>query len=175
VGQARGNHHPSISPYGLFHCKEGAVQISCGSEGLWRRLCTEFGLDPAAEGLRTNGDRVRHPDLVRKVVEDAFAEDEPDALLVRLARAGVPAGRLRSIDEVYAWDQTASQGLLVDVEHATLGRLTLPGPPLRFFDGDDRERPRRSHSAPPTLDQHGPALRAELGLDPAVPSEGARQ
>ena len=175
VGRARGNHHPSISPYGLFHCKEGAVQISCGSEGLWRRLCTEFGLDPAAEGLRTNEDRVRHPDLVRKVVEDAFAEDEPDALLVRLARAGVPAGRLRTIDEVYAWEQTASQGLLVDVEHATLGRLTLPGPPLRFFDGDDRERPSRNHTAPPTLDQHGPALRAELGLDRAARSEGAKQ
>jgi crotonobetainyl-CoA:carnitine CoA-transferase CaiB-like acyl-CoA transferase len=164
VGRARGNHHPSISPYGLFHCKGGAVQISCGSEGLWRRLCAEFGLDAGAEGLRTNEERVRHPDLVRTVVEDAFAGDEPDALLVRLARAGVPAGRLRTIDEVYAWEQTASQGLLVDVEHATLGPLTLPGPPLRFFDGDDRERPRRDHSAPPTLDQHGPALRAELGL-----------
>ena len=85
----------------------------------------------------------------------------------------MPAGRPRSIDEVYAWDQTASQGLLVDVEHATLGRLTLPGPPLRFFDGDDQERPRRCHSAPPTLDQHGPALFAELGLDlPVHPQRG---
>jgi hypothetical protein len=46
----------------------------------------------------------------------------------------VPAGRVRGIDEVYAWDQTASQGLVIDVEHTT------------------------------ALDQHGPALRAEFGL-----------
>ena len=58
-----------------------------------------------------------------------------------------------------------SQGLLIPVEHATLGPLTLPGPPLRFFDGDDHERPRRGHTAPPTLDQHGAALRVEFGLD----------
>ena len=50
VGRAAGNHHPSICPYGLFHCRDGAVQISVGSEGLWRRLCAEFGLDPAADG-----------------------------------------------------------------------------------------------------------------------------
>ncbi len=34
VGTAQGNHHPSISPYGLFRCRGGAVQISCGSESL---------------------------------------------------------------------------------------------------------------------------------------------
>ncbi len=170
VGTARGNHHPSISPYGLFRCRGGAVQIACGSEGLWRRLCAEFGLDPDAAGSATNGDRVRHPEQVRALVEAAFAADDPDALLARLERAGVPAGRVRGIDEVYEWEQAVSQGLLIPVEHATLGPLTLPGPPLRFFDGDDHERPRRSHTAPPTLDQHGAALRVEFRLDEPVRS-----
>lgn len=164
VGAARGNHHPSISPYGLFRCLGGAVQISCGSEGLWRRLCAEFELDPEAEGMRTNAERVQHPELVLSTVEKAFAAEDADTLLARLARAGVPAGRVRSIDEVYAWDQTASQGLLIDVDHATLGSVTLPGPPLRFFDGADAERPRHPHSAPPTLNQHGELLRREFGL-----------
>ena len=45
VGQAQGNHHPSISPYGLFHCRDGSVQIAVGSEGLWRRFCEGFGVD----------------------------------------------------------------------------------------------------------------------------------
>jgi crotonobetainyl-CoA:carnitine CoA-transferase CaiB-like acyl-CoA transferase len=163
LGRARGNHHPSISPYGLFRCRDGAVQIACGSEGLWRRLCAEFGLDPDAPDMATNGERAAHPELVRKVVEEAFAADTADALLRRLNRAGVPAGRVRSIDEVYDWAQTRSQGLLVDVEHASLGPLTLPGPPLRFFDAADTERPTRRHAAPPVLDQHGKRIRAEFG------------
>ena len=61
VGRAQGNHHPSICPYGLFHCADGAVQLSVGSEGLWRRLCAGFGLDPDADGLATNADRVAQP------------------------------------------------------------------------------------------------------------------
>ncbi|HSF26730.1 MAG TPA: CoA transferase, partial [Actinomycetes bacterium] len=53
VPRAQGNHHPSIVPYGLFRCRDGAVQIAVGSEGLWRKLCAGFGLDPAAEGMAT--------------------------------------------------------------------------------------------------------------------------
>src|SRR6478735_4157696 len=100
VGRAAGNHHPSICPYGLFHCRDGAVQISVGSEGLWRRLCAEFGLDPAAEGMVSNSDRVHHRDAVIAAIEAAFAELDADPLLARLAAAGIPAGRVRNLDEV---------------------------------------------------------------------------
>jgi crotonobetainyl-CoA:carnitine CoA-transferase CaiB-like acyl-CoA transferase len=165
VGRAQGNHHPSIAPYGLFHCAGGSVQLSCGSEGLWRKLCAEFGFDPEAPGMATNGERVAHRDEVIALLEDAFAQISPEDLLARLAAAGIPAGKVRSLDEVYAWDQTLSQGLLVDVDHATLGRLSLPGPPLRFFtpgpDGE-AETTRREHTAPPVLGADGDAVRAWL-------------
>jgi CoA-transferase family III len=94
----------------------------------------------------------------------------------------VPAGRVRSLDEVYEWEQTRSQGLLVDVEHPTMGTVTLPGPPLRFFTASESSSPgagaagsgpsgdgpvevtRRRHAAPPTLGQHDEAVRAWLDV-----------
>jgi crotonobetainyl-CoA:carnitine CoA-transferase CaiB-like acyl-CoA transferase len=172
VGQAQGNHHPSIAPYGLFHCKAGSVQLSCGSEGLWRRLCAEFGFDPEAPGLATNSERVGNRKQLIDLLERAFAEIPAEELLARLARAGIPAGKVRTLDEVYTWDQTLSQGLLVDVEHATLGPLSLPGPPLRFFapgpDGET-ETTRRDHAAPPVLGADGAAIRAWLSGSAGVP------
>ncbi|WP_082500575.1 MULTISPECIES: CaiB/BaiF CoA transferase family protein [unclassified Nocardioides] len=162
VGRAQGNHHPSISPYGLFRCRDGAVQIALGSEGLWRRFCAGFGLDPEAEGLATNPERVAVREQVVALVESVFADWDSEPLLARLAEVGVPAGKVRTLDEVYTWDQTLSQGLVVDVEHSTLGTVSLPGPPLRFFDSDGAEVTRRDHAAPPVLDEHGAALRAWL-------------
>ena len=167
VGQAQGNHHPSISPYGLFHCRNGSVQISVGSEGLWRRFCEGFGVDPATEGLATNPERVANRGRTIEVVEQAFAEWEAEPLLARLAEVGIPAGKVRTIDEVYAWDQTASQGLLIDVEHSVLGQITLPGPPLRFFEADGTEVTRGAHAAPPALDEHGDTVRAWLSENSA--------
>ncbi|MEO5708933.1 MAG: hypothetical protein ABIQ59_03830 [Nocardioidaceae bacterium] len=45
------------------------------------------------------------------------------------------------------------------MQHGTLGRLTLPGPPLRFFERSGGEVTRTEHTAPPTLDEHGDAVR----------------
>jgi crotonobetainyl-CoA:carnitine CoA-transferase CaiB-like acyl-CoA transferase len=162
VPRAQGNHHPSIAPYGLFHCRDGSVQIAVGSQGLWRRFCEGFGLDPDTEGLATNAERVADRPRVIEVVEGVFATWDAGPLLARLAEIGVPAGKVRTLDEVYGWDQTASQGLLLAVEHPSLGALTLPGPPLRFFAADGGEVTRDDHAAPPTLDQHGEAIRGWL-------------
>jgi crotonobetainyl-CoA:carnitine CoA-transferase CaiB-like acyl-CoA transferase len=162
VGRAQGNHHPSIAPYGLFRCRNGAVQIAVGSEGLWRRFCDGFGLDASAVGLATNAERVADRHRVIEVVEAAFADWDAEPLLARLSEVGVPAGKVRTLDEVYGWEQTLSQGLLVDVEHATLGRVTLPGPPLRFFAADGSEVTRRDHLPPPTLGQDDAAVREWL-------------
>jgi len=162
VGVAQGNHHPSICPYGLFHCRDGFVQIAVGSEGLWRRFCDGFGLAVDTPGLATNPERVANRPQVIEVVEGVFAEWDAEPLLARLAEVGVPAGKVRTLDEVYEWDQTASQGLLVDVDHSVLGKVTLPGPPLRFFSAAGAEVTRGDHRAPPTLDEHGSAIREWL-------------
>ena len=74
----------------------------------------------------------------------------------------MPAGKVRDLQEVYEWDQTRSQGLLVDVDHPTLGRVQLPGPPLRFFAHDGAEVTPGGHRSPPLLDEHGPSVRAWL-------------
>jgi formyl-CoA transferase len=168
VGRAQGNHHPSIAPYGLFHCADGSVQVACANESLWRRLCAEFGFDPEAPGMATNGERVVNRQLVIDLLEGAFAAIPAEELLDRLNKVGIPAGKVRTIDDVYGWDQTQSQGLLVDVEHGTLGPLRLPGPPLRFFtaDGDgETETTRRDHLPPPVLGSSTDAVRAWVAAE----------
>ncbi len=163
VGRAQGNHHASIAPYGLFACADGSVQIAVGSESLWRRFCSAFDIDPATPGLETNSQRVaHHPQLVR-LVQNVFSGWAAGDLLARLSEVGIPAGKVRSLDEVYSWEQTRSQGLLIDVEHATLGTIQLAGPPLRFFDTEGDEVTRTAHTAPPTLDADGDTVRGWLG------------
>ena len=165
VPRAQGNHHASISPYGLFHCRDGAVQLACGSEGLWRRLCAEFALDPDAEGVATNAERVVHRADVIALLESTFADFDGDELLARLDAAGVPSGRVRTLDEVYGWEQTRSQGLVLEVAHPTLGPITLPGSPLRFFAASENgvvETSRIEHVPPPLLDEHASAVREWL-------------
>ena len=161
VGRPRGNQHPAIVPYGLFSCRDAHVQIAIAAESQWVRFCAAFGLDPNAPGLATNRERVANRAAAVAAVETAIADWDADPLLARLAECGIPAGRVRAIDEVYEWEQVASQGLLLQVDHPVLGPVTLPGPPIRF-DDSPRAGGRDEHLAPPALGEHTDSVLAWL-------------
>lgn len=157
--EATGNHHPSICPYGLFDTQSGPIQIACGNDQLWRALSDSLGIDEPA--YATNAARVVRRSEVIATLEVVLKTESADHWLDLLARAGVPAGKVRGLDEVYAWEQTRSQGLLIDVQHSTVGRITLPGPPIRL-DDNAFAGAHAHHTPPPTLGQHDESVRAWL-------------
>jgi formyl-CoA transferase len=162
-GTARGNHHPSLAPYGLFHCADSPVQIAVGTEGHWAALCRVLDL-PVDPRFDTNRGRVSFSDDLIAVVNTALSTWNVADVLDAFTDAGVPAGKVRSMDEVYSWDQTRSQGLVVSVDHSTLGPIDIPGPPLRWFDGATEVTPTH-HTAPPTLGEHTDAVLRWLADD----------
>ncbi|MGI8523827.1 MAG: CaiB/BaiF CoA transferase family protein [Nocardioides sp.] len=161
-----GAHHPAIAPYGMFATATSPVQVAVGSEGLWQRFAAATGLDPDEPRFRGNRERVAHRDDLVTVIESVFAPEPAEHWLTRLHDAGIPAGKVRSMDDVYSWDQVRSQHLVVDVDHPSYGVLSLPGSPLRF-DDNAWSGGRAEHLAPPLLDEHGAAIRAWLDQDEA--------
>lgn len=160
TGHPRGNHHPSLAPYGMFLASDGPIQIAVGTENQWASLCAVLGIEQA-EKFSTNSLRVtRHADVV-ETLNAALSTRQSAEVLAELEKAGVPAGKIRTMAEVYDWDQTRSQGLVVDVDHETLGAIQIPGPALRWFDGQGEITPTR-HLAPPTLGQHTDSVLAWL-------------
>jgi crotonobetainyl-CoA:carnitine CoA-transferase CaiB-like acyl-CoA transferase len=156
-----GSHHPAIAPYGLFETGSAPIQIACGSENLWRALCAALELDPTDERFASNPLRVQHRDELVALLESHFATDPAEHWLELLSGAGVPSGKVRTLDDVYAWEQTLSQHLLLTVEHATQGELKIPGSPIRF-DDNPFSGGRPTHQAPPTLGQHNASIREWL-------------
>ena len=159
VPHAIGNHHPSIAPYGLFHTADVPIQIACGNENQWRALATLLGIDDP----RFDGNRQRvglRAELVG-VLEAALAAGNAESWLAKLAELGIPAGKVRTLDDVYAWDQTRSQGLVIEVDHPAVGKVELPGPALRF-DDNPHAGDRTEHLPPPLLGEHNESVRAWL-------------
>jgi len=157
VATAQGNHHPAITPYGAFQTADGTVQLSVGSQALWRKFAPLVRLDPDDPRFATNGARTAHREELIDFIETVFADNQSEYWLAELDRIGVPAGAIRTLQQVYDWDQTISQGLLVEVAHPVLGTVTLPGPPLRFEGSEPVV-----HRAPPALGEHDESVRAWL-------------
>ena len=159
-----GAHHPAIAPYGMFATGSAPVQVAVGSEGLWRRFADAVGLDADDSRFLTNRERVAHRDALIRAIEDLFTTHDAEHWLDLLVGAGIPAGKVRSMDDVYAWEQVRSQGLVLEVDHPAYGALALPGSPLRF-DDNLYSGGRVTHGAPPTLGQHSADIRAWLAQE----------
>ncbi|MFI1169481.1 CaiB/BaiF CoA transferase family protein [Streptomyces sp. NPDC020801] len=166
IGRAQGNLHPSLQPYGSYRCRDAIVQVAVGSESLWARFAPLVGLAADDPRFARNADRVVNAAELAAVINAAFAAQMVEELLAELSSAGIPAGEVRTLDRVYDWAQTRSQGLVVEVDHTTLGTVELPGPPIRF-DGGGRQR----HTAPPVLGEHTGAVLAWLDHLDGVGSE----
>ncbi len=172
VPAAVGNHHPSIAPYGLFRAGRDLLQITVGSPAQWQSFAPLVGIDPADPRFADNGARVAHRDELTGLIEDALAGSPLQDWLDALVAASVPAGRVRTLDQVYDWEQTRSQGLLMEIEHPLLGRVTLPGSPLRFEPVDPASQPTPAHRHPPMLGEHDQAVREWLA-DSAAEEQGS--
>lgn len=157
--KAAGNHHPSIVPYGLFACADGSIQMAVGSENLWRNFATAFGL--IRDEYDSNAKRVAKREALLGEIHAIFSQWKSEDLLQELDRVGIPAGRVRSLDSVYQWDQTLSQGLVMEVDHSSLGKIKIPGPPIRI-EGVGTMGHRPSPLPPPRLGEHNESVRIWL-------------
>jgi crotonobetainyl-CoA:carnitine CoA-transferase CaiB-like acyl-CoA transferase len=156
-----GSHHPAIAPYGIFATGTSPVQVAVGSENLWQKFAPAVALDPADPRFATNRDRVAHRDDLVAAIEGVFAGEGAEHWHHHHHPPRIPAGKVRSLDDVYSWEQTRSQGLVLEVDHPAYGALTLPGSPIRFED-NPFSGGRAEHLPPPLLDEHGAAVREWL-------------
>jgi formyl-CoA transferase len=122
-----GNHHPTVAPYGLFDAADGALVIAVGNEDIWWRFAPLVGIDPAEARFAANALRLAHLEELHRVLAAALAARPVAEWLALLAGAGVPAGRVKSLDEVYDGGKLAWE-----VDHPALGRIRLSANPLNF-------------------------------------------
>jgi crotonobetainyl-CoA:carnitine CoA-transferase CaiB-like acyl-CoA transferase len=160
--QRYGNAHPSIVPYELFETASGWIAVAAANDALWQRLCAACERSDLAADLRftTNAGRVEHRVELAASLSATFRSRGAHDWLARLDAAGVPAGKVRGVREAFAAAAAAGDPATVEVDHPTIGSLTLPRGPIRLRSGAGV-----APAAPPLLGQHTVGLLTELGVD----------
>lgn len=113
-----GTLHPNIAPYGeTFLCADQErIILAVGSDTQFRSLCEVLGLIRIADDGRfsNNTDRVRSRIQLASLLQEKIAGRDRKELLIELERAGVPAGAVRSMDEVMTTN-TAKRMILREI------------------------------------------------------------
>jgi crotonobetainyl-CoA:carnitine CoA-transferase CaiB-like acyl-CoA transferase len=152
-----GNSHPTLVPYQTFRCRDGFLQLAVGNDQTWQRCAPLLGLDLSDSRYRTNAERVANRELLITSIEKTLLKGTVSQWLETFQQHRVPAGRVKSLDEVYSDPQVLSQGIVLETKHPRLGYLRLPGCPIRFDKSDLGDS-----VPPPLLDEHGDLIRRWL-------------
>lgn len=115
VPHRMGNAHPNIAPYQTFAVADGWVIVAVGNDGQFRKLCGILGVTEDAR-FTTNGDRVLNRDALTAALSPAISRRRRDEFLNALASAGVPAGPINNVAEVFADPQVTARELQFEAD-----------------------------------------------------------
>ncbi len=159
-----GNNHPTTTPTGCFATVDGLVNVAATTQAMWVSLCEVLGAPDLARDPRfaSPPDRIAHRDALTPILAERIATFTSEALIDALNAAGVPAGPILAIDEVFAHEQVRAMEMTAKVVHPELGELELLAPPYRLS-----RTPGAVRTAAPDPGQHNDQVLAELGYGPA--------
>jgi len=125
-----GNGHANLVPYQAFPTRNGDLIIAVGNDSQFANLCRvlETGLDRDAR-FATNPDRVRNRRALIAALEALTATCMRDELADRLEAAGVPAGPINELDQVFANPQVVARGMAIerDGRHGVASPIVIDG------------------------------------------------
>jgi formyl-CoA transferase len=160
AGQA-GNEHPTVYPTGVFPTRDGQINIAATGDRAFTNFVTAIGMPELADDERFKSRRTRgqHRPELREICEAKTREFGSEELIQRLNDAGVPAGPILAIDEVFANPQIEHLGMAAEVEGAR-GKLKLVRPAFSLS-----RTPASVRTAAPAPGTHTREVLAELGLE----------
>ena len=158
-----GNRHPSIAPYETFRTADGYVNIACGNETLWQRMCRGLGLEHLLGDarFRSNADRVAHRGELSGLLDERLAQLTTQQVLDILIAAEVPVGPVYDLNQVFNDPQAQHLELALATPHPRVGHLQTTGFPVRLSG-----TPAVVRRGPPLLGEHTAEVLRELGYAP---------
>mgnify|MGYP001607200783 CR=1 FL=1 len=154
-----GSAHDYTVPWQAFEAKDGHLVVATRQEGFWRKLCGALGEPGLAADPRfaTNAARITHREALVPQLERIFRARTVADWLERLRAAEVPAAPVNNLDGAFAEPPVAEREMIVEYDHPDVGRVRLPGNPIKMSDIT------RTPSQPaPRLGEHTDAVLSEL-------------
>jgi CoA:oxalate CoA-transferase len=129
-----GQHHPLSSPYGRFRARDGYLNVAAGNEAMWEKLARALGRAAWLADARfaTSPARVRNREALTAEIEAALAGGDVAHWVEALNAAGVPAGPVLGLAEVFADPQVAARAMHVALPHPELGTFRTTGLPVKL-------------------------------------------
>ena len=163
-----GSRHPVITPFDVFHAKDGPIAIGCANDNLFRELCDALGVpelktDPHYDSMFA---RFANHVALKAELENALSAEPVAFWVERLRALGLPVAPIHTMADVVNDPQLKARNMFVDVDDAEMGKLTMTGSAFKISGYE--QSPIRPPA--PNLDE----ARADVLKELSLPAEKKR-
>ena len=156
-----GNHHPTLGPMGLYETRDGFVNLAAPWGTLWESLCKclerpDLFVDPR---FSSPSQRAVHRAALNVEITQALALGSTAEWIERLTAAGIPAGPVNNVSEVFADPQVRHLGMATPVRHPQVGEIEIIRNPTNISGMSNSVR-----RPAPQLGEHSDDILAQFGL-----------
>lgn len=165
IKERAGSASNTVSPRNVYRCRDGKfVALSGSTQTVALRIFEVIGKPEMKSDPRfaTNGERVKHRELVDAAVAHWFLEHSREDALEKMRAAGATVGPVYDIADISVDDHFAEREIIVEVEDVQNGSL----PQHNIFP--------RLHATPggfrypaPEIGEQTAEILAEIGMSPA--------
>ncbi len=162
VPRRAGNDHPVIFPYGTFTAADGMLNLGAATPGMWVKVCELLDLEDLKDhpDYADNSARAKNRDALRKIMNQRLSTRNAIEWTKVFIEAGVPAGPVYTLDQVFEDPQVKHLGLAEEVNHPVIGVLRQLSNPLRMENVG--EKTVKTH--PPLLGEHSEAVLRDFNM-----------
>jgi benzylsuccinate CoA-transferase BbsF subunit len=161
VPQRMGNDDPVACPHGVFPCAgdQRWLALSVRDDAEWRALCEVLGRsdwlcdDDLARALR----RRARKDELDEGIAAWTRERTPEQAMVELQAAGVPAGVVKTAEDLFADPQLRHRGHFWFLDHEVIGRHAYSAPAPKLS-----RTPAEGQRAAPAIGAHNVLVYREI-------------
>ncbi|MGI6452273.1 MAG: CaiB/BaiF CoA transferase family protein [Syntrophomonadaceae bacterium] len=157
----QGSRHPDGSPYDVYTCKDGYVCVVASNEKLWGNMCNLMGVPEMAKDPKFNCNAARMANIeeMTAFINNWMKNYTVDEMVKMLRDARVAVAPILEVPQICESENTKARNMLVEFEHATAGKIKLPGNPIKFSAYDAL-----AELPPPFKGQHTKELLLEQGF-----------
>ena len=159
-GQA-GNDHPTSMPTSVYQTADGHINIGVSGQKIWRRFCAAIGRDDwfADPRFGTGRKRSENRKALNALISDVTRTNTSERWIALFNEAGVPAGRINDIREMFEEPQFVHLEIAQPVATRPFGDTRMVHQPMRL-----NRTPSRIAAPAPEPGEHAAEILASIGI-----------
>ena len=161
--QPMGNDNFTASPSGTFNTGDGLINIAANKQEQFESVCHVVGLQELIEDPRfiKRQDRLEYRQELKEYLEAAMSSQSAEYWRDKFNEAGVPAGKVATIEQALAEDQITSRGMIGTFANVPgiERNISIARPGIKL-----NGNPLATTTPPPKLGEHTDILLSEMGF-----------